>query len=81
MPLDESQRIQLQNFFNQSNFPEAGAVITDLDGTAIHEYEGRYSIPKSVELGLKKINDLGRPIVINTLRFPLSVIRTFGKEW
>ncbi|MFN2439158.1 MAG: hypothetical protein ABR503_08155, partial [Chitinophagaceae bacterium] len=51
------------------------------DGTAIHEYKGKYSIPQSVELGLQKINALGRPIVINTLRFPLSVIRTFGKEW
>jgi len=72
---------QLQHFFNHSKFEECGAVITDLDGTAIHEFEGRYSIPQSVELGLDKIYDLGRPIVLNTLRFPLSVIRTFGKEW
>jgi hypothetical protein len=56
-------------------------LITDLDGTAIHEFEGRYSIPQSVQLGLDKIYDLGRPIVLNTLRFPLSVIRTFGQEW
>lgn len=81
MPLTESQYLQLQDFFNQSNFPEKGAVITDLDGTAIHEFQGRYSIPQSVELGLKKIYDLGRPVVINTLRFPYSVMRTFGKEW
>lgn len=81
MPLDEGQYAQLQYFFNQSLFPEQGGVITDLDGTAIHEYEGRYFIPQSVELGLKKIYDLGRPVVINTLRFPLSVMRTFGKEW
>ncbi len=81
MALDTSQYEQLQNFFNQSGFAENGAVITDLDGTAIHEYEGRYMIPQSVELGLKKIYDLGRPVVINTLRFPLSVMRTFGKEW
>jgi hydroxymethylpyrimidine pyrophosphatase-like HAD family hydrolase len=38
-------------------------------------------IHKEVETGLKKIYDLGRPVIINTLRFPLSVIRTFGKEW
>ncbi|MEJ7680254.1 MAG: hypothetical protein WKG06_20850 [Segetibacter sp.] len=30
---------------------------------------------------MKKIYDLGRPVVINTLRFPLSVMRTFGREW
>lgn len=56
-------------------------MITDLDGTAIHEYEGRLLIPQSVEMGLKKIYDLGRPVVINTLRFPYSVMRTFGKDW
>lgn len=81
MPLTEAQHVQLQEFFSQSNFVETGGIITDLDGTAIHEYKGRYSIPQSVELGLQKIHELGRPVVINTLRFPLSVIRTFGKEW
>ena len=81
MALSDSQHHQLQAFFNQSKFEEYGAVITDLDGTAIHEYEGRFSIPHSVELGLHKVYELGRPVVLNTLRFPLSVIRTFGKEW
>ena len=81
MPISESIYNQLQSFFNKSDFNGKGGVITDLDGTAIHEYEGRYLIPQSVELGLKKIYDLGRPVVINTLRFPYSVMRTFGKEW
>ncbi len=81
MALNESIYTQLQDFFNQSDFAGKGGVITDLDGTAIHEYQGRYLIPQSVELGLKKIYDLGRPVVINTLRFPYSVMRTFGKEW
>lgn len=81
MALPASQSAQLQHFFNHSKFEECGGLITDLDGTAIHEFEGRYNIPQSVQLGLDKIYDLGRPIVLNTLRFPLSVIRTFGKEW
>jgi hydroxymethylpyrimidine pyrophosphatase-like HAD family hydrolase len=81
MALSASQSAQLQHFFNHSKFDECGGLITDLDGTAIHELEGRYSIPHSIELGLNKIYELGRPIVLNTLRFPLSVIRTFGKEW
>ena len=46
-----------------------------------HEYQGRHTVPETVERGLKRIHDLGRPVVINTLRFPLSVIRTFGKAW
>ena len=81
MPLSEPQQEQLRDFFHSSRFEERGGVITDLDGTAIHEMEGRYSIPKSVELALIKLYELGRPVVINTLRFPLSVIRTFGKDW
>jgi len=81
MALPASQSAQLQHFFNHSKFEECGGLITDLDGTAIHEFEGRYSIPQSVQLGLDKIYDLGRPIVLNTLRFPLSVIRPFGQEW
>ena len=81
MPLTESQQHQLQAFFNQSDFDNRGGVMVDLDGTAIHEYQGRYSIPQSVELALDRIYELGRPVILNTLRFPLSVIRTFGKEW
>jgi hydroxymethylpyrimidine pyrophosphatase-like HAD family hydrolase len=81
MPLTEEQHHLLQNFFNQSNFVEEGGVITDLDGTAVHEYQSKIVIPEEVEMGLKKIHDLGRPVVINTLRFPLSVMRTFGREW
>src|SRR3954468_1818745 len=79
--LSKEHQLQLQNFFDKSFFAESGGIITDLDGTAIHEFQGNYSIPKTVELGLKKIYDLGRPIVLNTLRFPLSVIRTFGEDW
>jgi hydroxymethylpyrimidine pyrophosphatase-like HAD family hydrolase len=72
---------KLKTFFNNSKFSTDGAVITDLDGTAVHEYNDKIIIHTSVELGLKKMQHLGRPIIINTLRFPLSVIHTFGKEW
>jgi len=71
----------LRNFLMQSKFADRGAVITDLDGTAVHEEQGRVYIPEPVEFGLKKIYELGRPVVLNSLRFPLSVMRTFGKEW
>lgn len=81
MNLTKQQLQTLEDFFYKSDFPDKGGVITDLDGTAIHEYQGKYTVPKSVELGLKKVHDLGRPVVINTLRFPLSVMRTFGREW
>lgn len=77
----EEQSQHLKDFFYKSDFAEKGGVITDLDGTAIHEYQGKYTVPETVELGLKKVHDLGRPVVINTLRFPLSVMRTFGREW
>lgn len=81
MLLSQNQIEQLQNFFDASDFARQGWIITDLDGTAIHEFHGRLIIPEMVEKGLKRIYDLGRPVVINTLRFPLSVMRTFGKQW
>lgn len=81
MALTAEQQQQAEDFFINSSFATRGAVITDLDGTAVHELNGRTIIHKSVETGLKKMQDLGRPILINTLRFPLSVIRTFGIDW
>jgi hydroxymethylpyrimidine pyrophosphatase-like HAD family hydrolase len=68
-------------FHHQSDFARKGGVITDLDGTALHEEAGRLSVDLSVEAGLKALSEMGRPIVINTLRFPLNVIKTFGRAW
>ena len=72
---------QLKQFLQRSQFASSGGVITDLDGTAVHEDQGRIYIPKPVEFGLKQLRDLGRPFILNSLRFPLSVLRTFGKDW
>jgi hypothetical protein len=72
---------QLRAFLAPGGFARSGAVITDLDGTAVLEREGRIYLPPEVELGLKRVHDLGRPVIANTLRFPLSVIRVFGAEW
>jgi len=72
---------RLKTFLTASEFPQRGAVFTDLDGTAVHEEGGRVYIPQAVELGLREIYGMGRPIVLNSLRFPLSVLRTFGAEW
>ncbi|HKP70864.1 MAG TPA: HAD hydrolase family protein [Pyrinomonadaceae bacterium] len=77
--------LQVENavgdFAYSSGFLSHGGVVIDLDGTAVHEDNGRITIPRPVELGLKALYDRGRPVVLNSLRFPLSVIRTFGKEW
>lgn len=81
MNLSADVEAKLQQFILESTFATSGAVITDLDGTAVHEYQGKVVIPSEVEFGLKRHYDLGRPLVLNSLRFPLSVIRTFGKEW
>src|SRR5688572_17181249 len=72
---------KLRQFIRQSSFTTAGAVVTDLDGTAVHEFQGKIAIPKEVELGLMRHYERGRPLILNSLRFPLSVIRTFGKDW
>ena len=79
--LDRDVITAATDFFAGSNFASRGAVITDLDGTAVHEDKGRVYIPPPVEFGLRAIYERGRPVVLNSLRFPLSVMRTFGKEW
>ena len=72
---------KLRKFIRESSFATAGGVVTDLDGTAVHEFQGRIAIPREVELGLMRHYERGRPLIINSLRFPLSVIRTFGQDW
>ncbi len=69
------------DFAQSSGFTERGGVVIDLDGTAVHEDSGQVVVPRPVELGLKALYERGRPVVLNSLRFPLSVMRTFGKEW
>ena len=81
MALATEADAKLQHFVSQSSFEKNGGVITDLDGTAVHEFRGEIVIPKEVELGLLHHYEQGRPVVLNSLRFPLSVLRTFAKEW
>lgn len=87
MPLDGARVLadapsrSLQAFLRESAYARHGAVITDLDGTIVHEADGRVRIPAPVEVALAEFYRLGRPLILNTLRFPLSVIRTFGQEW
>ncbi|HEX5889086.1 MAG TPA: HAD hydrolase family protein [Pyrinomonadaceae bacterium] len=81
MVLNAEIDAKLQHFIEQSSFVTSGVVITDLDGTAVHEFQGKIAIPKEVELGLMRHYERGRPLILNSLRFPLSVIRTFGQDW
>ena len=81
MALSEEVVTKLQAFIQQSTFASSGSVVTDLDGTAVHEFQGKIIIPKEVELGLMHHYESGRPLMLNSLRFPLSVIRTFGQDW
>ena len=81
MPLTEDVEVALAAFAGNSRFTSRGGVITDLDGTAVHEEHGRTYVPPPVEFGLKALYDRGRPVVLNSLRFPLSILRAFGKEW
>ena len=81
MALNPDVELALREFALGSRFTSEGGVVMDLDGTAVHEENGRTYIPQPVELGLKALYDRGRLVVLNSLRFPLSVMRTFGKEW
>lgn len=70
----------LRRFTEQSD-PAKAFVALDLDGTALLEDQGKVFISGSVEKGVKAIHDLNMSVVVNTLRFPLSVITTVGEAW
>ena len=71
----------VRRFRSSSSFGARGGIVTDLDGTALHERAGRLYVVDSVAEGLKALVERGRPVVLNTLRFPLNVVHTFGREW
>src|SRR5262249_4518930 len=78
-PHDPSEA--LAAFLAESHFMRHGGVMTDLDGTAVHEADGRVYVSAPMEAGLKRMDDLGRTGVISSLRFPASVIHSFGEAW
>src|SRR6187401_2112372 len=69
---------QFDRFADQCNFKNGGLVL-DLDGTALREREGRVFISSAVESGVRAVHDLKRPVILNTLRFPISVLTTVGE--
>lgn len=79
--LDPEAEATLERFLRQSAFWQSGGIVTDLDGTSVHEHQGRIRITPTVEIALKRLAEQGRPLFLNTLRFPMSVIRTFGRDW
>jgi hydroxymethylpyrimidine pyrophosphatase-like HAD family hydrolase len=70
----------LKKFAESSDVSKAFLAL-DLDGTALLEDKGKVFISGSVEKGVKAIHDLKIPVVLNTLRFPLSVITSVGEAW
>jgi hypothetical protein len=78
MQLSPEVDAKLQEFVRNSSFASSGAVITDLDGTAVHEYQGTIVIPKEVEFGL-----IPRSVLNSTCfcqnRFRNWVVRAFDQ--
>ncbi|MEJ7680253.1 MAG: hypothetical protein WKG06_20845 [Segetibacter sp.] len=54
MNLTEEQFLHLKDFFSKSEFSEKGGVITDFDGTAIHEYQWKIYRAESCGIGVEK---------------------------
>jgi hydroxymethylpyrimidine pyrophosphatase-like HAD family hydrolase len=71
----------LRRFIDRSFFGARGAFITDLDGTVVFESQGTTLLAPEVEHAINALYELGRPLLLNSLRFPLSVMRTFGADW
>lgn len=81
VPLSPDIVRRIEDFLAAGRFAAAGAVVTDLDGTAVHQDGDRVLIPDSVAHGLERVRRAGRPVIVDTLRFPRSIIATFGSEW
>lgn len=81
MSLTKEQKKQISDFCNRPEFMEKGGLMTDLDGTVIQQKDGRYFMPDSVKTGLTNMYEGSCPVIINTMRFPLSVIDTFADDW
>jgi hydroxymethylpyrimidine pyrophosphatase-like HAD family hydrolase len=80
MPVERGELEKLRRFLEKHDLMK-GCLALDLDGTALTEHQGRIFISPTMEQGIRAIHELKRPIIINTLRFPLSVIRTIGNAW
>ena len=80
MAIAAEETEKLRKFLGERDLTK-GCIVLDLDGTALTEDRGRIYISKSVEAGVRAIHELKLPIILNTLRFPLSVIRTVGDAW
>lgn len=72
---------RLRHFLSVSRFFERGAVMTDLDGTAVLEAEGRVLLSTTMERGLADLHKRGHRVVANTLRFPRSVMSVIAADW
>lgn len=81
MPLSKQQKKVISDFTSQPDFLEKGGLITDLDGTVIQQHEGRYFMPDEVGAGLAELYHSNCAVIINSMRFPLSVINTFAENW
>ncbi|KAA6436750.1 HAD hydrolase family protein [Dyadobacter flavalbus] len=81
MPLTSQQNQIISDFTSRPEFIEKGGLITDLDGTVIQQHEGRYFMPEEVGAGLTELYLSNCTVIINSMRFPLSVINTFANDW
>jgi hydroxymethylpyrimidine pyrophosphatase-like HAD family hydrolase len=80
MVSDTPWKLALEEFALSTGASKSFLVL-DLDGTALLEDHGKVFISSSVEKAVKAIYDLKIPVILNTLRFPLSVISTIGEAW
>lgn len=81
MTLSPENIRRIETFLDEGQLAVRGAIVTDLDGTAVHQQGDRVLIPVSVARGLERVRRAGRPVIVDTLRFPRSIIATFGSEW
>ena len=59
MKVDRHIAARVLEFHRNSDFARRGGIVTDLDGTALHEDARQLILALSVEAGLSALADLG----------------------
>lgn len=81
MSLSPDQHQAIERFVSLSDLRK-GAWFVDLDGVIfIQEGRGKFNISEEAEHGILNTWNIGCSVIINSLRFPLSIIENLVPDW
>jgi len=80
MSLTPDQYAMLERFAKRPRMMKS-AWFLDLDGVALVEEHGNVFVSREVEQGIRDLDAQGWSVIINSARFPLSIIKSIASAW